>query len=135
MKTQNQIRRQYRRQAIEDMDRRLDCFLRANNLHLTDFCRLMVKLGYYSGYVNIERTIREMFCGRASSDSLLKNVYNTIQRFAGKEKEIARILGQRRIGFKDSPIGFSVDASDRKFTENGTLGDRYVRRFLREAND
>lgn len=129
---ENNQRISFRSTAAIDMNRRYENFRRSKNLSHLDFGRLMVSMYEYKSHINISQSIRAMLNGRMFSDKLLVRMYNVISKFQ-KLKDINKVIGKKRTGFNHSPVGCSVEKTQEKLSDNGSLGAHYLNRFIKKS--
>lgn len=129
---EKQIKRTYRAACGEDLSEKIESFRKKKNLSWNDFGRLMVSMfPEYRNYTAVVKRLREMSNGRAFSDKLAANARNCITQFR-LQRDITRILGKKRTGYKPSPPGCSLETQETRLSQLN-FGGRYVIRFMREA--
>jgi len=130
---ENQKRRQFRSSMVNDLDHKLKAWRRKMNLSVADTSRLMSKVfDQYENWTSVHEHISEMLNGRGCSDTLAANLYQLMKEVK-TERTIEMLLRNKREGFKESPVGQSLESRAEIFKSRKDLGGRFILSHMRKV--
>lgn len=127
----NQIRRNFRSALVNKLDAKLQPWRKRNNLSIMDISRLLTKMfdDKYTSWTSVNDSILSMLNGRRCSDGLVADLVQLMKEL--KQEMIPVFLRDRHQGYKEMPIGCSLEERENTFSKRKDAGGRFLLKTFR----
>lgn len=125
-------RRNLRHSLADSFERKLKTKMKKLDASVMDISRLLVKLNPdYVSFLNVKDTVLGILNGTRSSETFCANLMSMLDRL--DKENVSSLLGKFHQGYKEIPVGQSLQSRLKVFRSRKDSGARLVTRKIQAA--